>query len=176
MYWDMPVRNLRTPCPFPIATVALSRGLEALYARLLGECAKAASGEQVLLPADQTRAYMNSIEALMPLLGVEFSWATVQVQRTRPRTGPLADGELTAGIFATLRDASDWLTYQQITDAVLAGHSKSLSREARKRFLIALKKALRRLHDRGFVVREKELTAGDGLLQRWRLCADRFSG
>jgi hypothetical protein len=143
---------------------------------LLGECAKAGAGEEVLLSTEQAKVYMNSIESLMLLLGVKFNAPTVRVQRTRPRTGPLADGELTAGILATLRDSTGWLTYRQITGAVLASHSTNLSGDARKRFLIALKKALRRLHARGFVVREKELVAGDGLLQRWQLCSERFAG
>ena len=172
----MSARDLPAPCPFPIATVSLSRGLELLYARLLGECAKADAGEKVLLPTEQAKVYMNSIEALMPLLGVRFNAPTVRVQRTRPRTGPLGDGDLTAGILATLRDSNDWLTYRQITEAVLASHSMNLSGDALKRFLIALKKALRRLHARGFVVRERDLVAGDGLLQRWRLCSERFAG
>jgi hypothetical protein len=68
------------------------------------------------------------------------------------------------------------LTYRQITGAVLASHSTNLSGDAQKRFLVALKKALRRLHARGFVVREKEIVAGDGLLQRWKLCAEGFAG
>lgn len=172
----MSALDLPAPCPFPIATVSLSRGLELLYTRLLGECAKAGAGERVLLSTGQAKAYMNSIETLMPLLGVKFNAPTVRVQRTRPRTGPLADGDLTAGILATLRDSNDWLTYRQITEAVLASHSMNLSGDALKRFLIALKKALRRLHARGFVVREKKLVAGDGLLQRWQLCHERFAG
>jgi hypothetical protein len=150
--------------------------LELVYARLLGECAKASAGEQVLLSKGQAKVYMKSIETLMPLLGVKLSATTVRVHRTRPRTGPLADGDLTAGVLATLRDSTDWLTYRQITDAVLASHSMSLSGEARKRFSITLKKALKRLHARGFVVREKDPVAGDGLLQRWRLCAECFGG
>jgi hypothetical protein len=171
----MAARRVLAPCPFPIATTAVSRVLIRLYGRLLGEIAKSKAGERVLIPAKQTQIYLNSIEALMPLLGKSFNKKSVRANRTRPRIGPLEEGDLTSGILAALRDKDDWLSYQQIAESILATHSIKLIGAARKHFLQKLREATHDLGARGFVVREKEIAFGDtSSIQRWRLCRERF--
>jgi hypothetical protein len=171
----MAARRVLAPCPFPIATTAVSRVLIRLYGRLLGEIAKSKAGERVLIPAKQTQIYLNSIEALMPLLGKNFHKKSVRANRTRPRIGPLEEGDLTSGILAALRDNDDWLTYQQIAESILATHSIKLVGATRTHFLQKLREATHDLGARGFVVREKEIAFGDtSSIQRWRLRRERF--
>ena len=171
----MPARKAPPPCPFPIATTAVSRTLTRLYGRLLGEIAKSKARERVLIPTKQTQIYLDSIEALMPLLGIRFNKKRVRANRTRHRIGPLEEGDLTSGILAALRDNDDWLSYQQIAESILATPSIKLVGAARKHFLQKLREATHDLGARGFVVREKEIVFGDtSSIQRWRLRRERF--
>jgi hypothetical protein len=50
----------------------LSRALLQLHCRLRGELAKARSGEDLLRPVPEVECDMLHVEALMPLLGVDF--------------------------------------------------------------------------------------------------------
>jgi len=159
----------------PIATLATSRGLLRLYARLKGEIAKARSGEDAFLSPDEAADAMTHIAALMPLLGVSFDPRALKPVRTRVQIGPLAYGEVRSGILAALKSSRGWMTYPELADAILRKRGIDLAQPQGKHFLQKLREATHALAAAGAVEKEKALKQGDsGELQRWRLSTTLF--
>ena len=109
----------------PIPTVQTARALVRLYGRLKGELSKAGAGEEVLIPVDDVKLHMSRIIGLMPLLGIDFDPEAVTTVKTRVQVGPLKWGNLRSGTLTILRHRGDWMTYRQITEALLARNRKA---------------------------------------------------
>jgi hypothetical protein len=81
----------------------------------------------------------------------------------------LGYGDLRAGILAVLRSAGDWLTYDEIAQAVLAKAGRTLTGPQYRHFLQKLREAAHVLKAKGAVERENDITPGDQAQQRLRL-------
>jgi hypothetical protein len=146
-----------------------------VYARLKGELVKARDGEDVLVDGAAAAGYMAHIEALMPLLGVDFDAKAIKPVRTRPHIGPLGYGDVRSGALAQLRARGDWLTCDELADGILGQERVSLSVAQRRHFKQKLREALHALKAAGAVEPEHELKLGEGqLVQRWRLSRTLF--
>ena len=96
-----------------------------LYGRLKGDLSKAAAGEEVLIPVGDVKLHMSRIIGLMPLLGIDFDPEVVKTVKTRVQVGPLKWGNLRSGTSTILRHRGNWMTYQEIVDALLARNRKA---------------------------------------------------
>jgi len=153
----------------------VARGLLQLLCRLRGELAKAKCGEDQLMPADEARRYMHHIEALMPLLGVDFDPAALPTIRTRRQIGHLDWGGMRTGTLTVLRLHGGWMTYREIMDALLARNRLSLSDSDKARFLQKIREALFFQMKAGAVEREQVIGFGvHDQVQRFRLSTTLF--
>jgi hypothetical protein len=96
----------------PVPTMQTGRALIRLHQRLRGELAKQQYGEQLLVTIKTVRRAMIAIEALMPILGVDFDESLLRVVRNRVRVSPLGHGGMRAGILSALRMCQKAMTYQ----------------------------------------------------------------
>lgn len=161
--------------PLGISTTQTARGLLRIYARLKGELTKNTFGEDVMVQPSDALSYMSHIEALMPLLGVNFDARALKPIRTRPHIGPLDYGDLRAGALAQLRATGDWMTYPEIADGILAQNRVELTVSQRKHFKQKLREAMHMLKKAGAVEQELDLKLGQNQqLQRWRLSRTLF--
>ncbi len=162
----------RLGCPgsLPVPTLQTARSLIRLHQRLRGEFAKQKAGERLLVEIKRAKCTMIAIEALMPILGVDFDASLLRVVRNRKRVGPLGHGYMRSGILTTLRVSGTAMTYQELADALLAKHRKTLPADRYRHFLQKIREAMYNLKIRGRV--QPELLTGprDGFSrQRWRL-------
>lgn len=163
----------RTP-PFGTKT-QVARGLLQLHCRLRGELAKAGSGEGQLIPVADAKRYMLHIEALMPLLGVDFDPASLPAIRTRQQIGHLDWGELRTGTLKVLRLNGGWMTYREIMETLLARNRVTLSDHDKTRFLQKVREALFFQMKAGAVEREQVISLGaHDQIQRFRLSPTLF--
>lgn len=161
-----------------MATTQLARGLIHLHRRLRGELAKSASDEELMVAPAVAQDTMGHIEALLAFLKIDFQPEVLRPIRSRIMCGPLAYGELRVDVLRALKTAQtsvEWLTYQELTDAILAKHGLMLPAPRRKHFLQKLREAVHQLHGQGAVEPERPLVKG-GLQpqQRWRLSRTLF--
>ena len=153
----------------------VARGLLQLHCRLRGELAKAGCGEDQLMPVAEAKRYMRHIEALMPLLGVDFDPASLPTIRTRRQIGHLDWGSLRTGTLTVLRLHGGWLTYREIMDAVLARNRVTLSESDKPKFLQKVREALFFQMKAGAVEREQVIGLGvHDRIQRFRLSPTMF--
>jgi hypothetical protein len=168
-----PIRTeprLDWPGSLPVPTLQTARSLIRLHQRLRGEIAKQKAGETLLVEIKRAKRTMIAIEALMPILGVDFDASLLRVVLNRKRTGPLGHGYLRSGILAALRVRGSAMTYQELADALLAKQHKTLTPDRYRHFLQKTREAVYNLKIRGRV--QPELLTGlrDGISrQRWRL-------
>jgi hypothetical protein len=162
-------------CPLQVPTTATARSLLRIYVRLWGELEKAAAGDEVMMAPEEAQRAMENIEALMPLLGVNFDRSKLRPVRTLPKNGPLDFGELRSNILAVLRKAGDWLTYPEIADTILRMHSVEMTVAQRSYFVQKVREAIHALVQRGVLEKERSLEpcAQKGL-QRVRLSQTLF--
>jgi hypothetical protein len=154
----------------PVPTLQTARSLIRLHQRLRGEVAKQKAGERLLVEIKRATRILIAIKALMPILGVDFDASLLRVVRNRKRVGPLGHGYMRSGILAALRVSEIAMTYQELTDALLVKHHKTLTAHRYRHFLQKVREAVYALKIRGRV--QPELLTGlrDGVSrQRWRL-------
>ena len=158
------------PGLLPVPTLQTARALIRLHQRLRGELAKREAGERFLVDTRRTRRTITAIEALMPLLGIDFDASRLRVVRNRKRVGPFRHGHMRSGILAALRESGASLSYREIADALLIKHRKKLPVDRYRHFLQKIREALYNLKVKGRV--QPQLLTGlrDGTSrQRWRL-------
>ena len=154
----------------PVPTLQTARSLIRLHQRLRGELAKRKAGEALLVDIKRANRAMIAIEALMPILGVDFDASILRVVLSRKRVGPLGHGYMRSGILAALRVNGSAMTYQELADTLLAKHRKTLTADRYRHFIQKIREAVYNLKIRGGV--QPELLTGlrDGISrQRWRL-------
>lgn len=154
----------------PVPTLQTARSLIRLHQRLRGEIAKQKVGEALLVEIKRAKRTMLAIEALMPILGVDFDASLLRVVLDRKRVGPLGHGYMRSGILAALRVSGSAMTYQELADALLSKHRKTLPADRYRHFLQKIREAVYNLKIRDRV--QPELLTGlrDGISrQRWRL-------
>lgn len=142
----------------------------------MSEVSKTDDSQQILIPAADAQVYMKHIKELMPLLGVDFDPTAIKPVRSVVHDGPLPHGQVRIGILVVLRKHKDWMTVQQLSDAVLARHGKALSRDVEKKFQKVLRESVFFMHQAGTLERELDLHPGFGSQhrQRYRLSRKRF--
>jgi hypothetical protein len=158
-----------TPCALPIASTQLARGLIRLHSRLRGELVKRGTSEAPMVAAEAAHEAMAHIKGVLDFLGINFVPEALKPIRTREQIGPLGYGDLRAGILAVLRSAGDWLTYEEIAQAVIARAQLTLTAQQYRHFLQMLREAAHALKAKGAVERENDITPGDQAQQRLRL-------
>lgn len=162
-------------CPLPISTTQLAQTLIRLHARLRGELAKAEDDEELLVDRETAQAMMAHIEPLLSFLAIDFDPKKLKPIRTRPKISPLSYGDLRVEVLATLRAASDWMTYPAIAEVIITKHTLTLEPKRKKHFLQKLREATHALAQQGAVERESSLKLGQtATLQRWRLSSKLF--
>jgi len=154
----------------PVPTLQTARSLIRLHQRLRGEIAKQKAGERLLVEVKRAKRAIIAIEALMPILGVDFDASLLRVVRNRKRVGPLAHGYMRSGILSALRVSGTAMTYQELANGLLAKHHKTLSADRYRHFLQKIREAVYNLKIRGRL--QPELLDGlrDGVSRQcWRL-------
>jgi hypothetical protein len=156
--------------PLGIATREFARDLLRLHMRLKGELAKHAERETVLVQPGEVHRLLVSIAGLMRLLEIDFDPTALPTIRTRIQLSPLGYGGMRAGIVRILRESEAAMSYEELTQAILARRGAQLSIGRYRRFRQKIREACHALAKRGRI--EPLLSVGlcDGLTrQRWRI-------
>jgi hypothetical protein len=156
--------------PLGIATRELARDLLRLHMRLKGELAKHAERETTLVGPGEVHRLLASIAGLMRLLEIEFDPMALPTIRTRIQLSPLGYGGMRAGIVKALRESEAALSYEELTQAILARRSAQLSIDRYRRFRQKIREACHALAKRGRIEALLNVGLRDGLTrQRWRI-------
>jgi hypothetical protein len=163
----------RTKCPLPIAAKAMPAALINLYQRLLGEVDKAKRGEAPLVDTAEALVILEAIRTVMGFVRPDIELAAVDPIRTRIRANVFHHGGLRSNILAVLRTKRDWMTVEELVEALLRRSRKALSVDERRRFKQKVREACFELRKRRYVEPEHvciEHRRGESIpSQRWRL-------
>ena len=157
------------PCPLPIPTTQVARGLIRIHSRLRGELIKGCTDEAPLVGSSDAQKAMAHIEGVLDFLGVDFVPARIKPVVTRVRIGPLNHGELRAEILAVLRTAADWRTYDEVAQTIVVKRRLTLDQPQHRHFLQKLREATHALVNSGVLERESNLELGGHQPQPQRL-------
>ncbi|GEM_PF-3563674 len=161
----------KTEFPFNVATTQASRALIRVHQYLRGELLKRGGADDVLVSPEVCHQQMAAIETVLGFFGANFDPSALKARRAYPKIGPLDYGQIRAGVLYALKDATDWQTYNQIAERIVALHKLQLTPAQRKHFLQKLREGTHALKRAGAVVCERPGTRlGENTFeQRWRL-------
>jgi hypothetical protein len=106
----------------------------------------------------------------MRLLEIDFDPMALPTIRTRIQLSPLGYGGMRAGIVNALRESEAALSYEELTQAILARRSAQLSIDRYRRFRQKIREACHALAKRGRIEALLNVGLCDGRTrQRWRI-------
>jgi hypothetical protein len=148
-------------CPLPIATRQTARALIRLHCRLRGELLKAERGSEVLVDRKAALTQMAHVEGLLKFLSIRFDQSTLRPLVTVPKVGHLEHGGLRRGILRALKARGTWLTYREITDAIVLDRKLKMTATQHAHFLQAVREAAHALTRDGTLVLKQRIAFGD---------------
>lgn len=163
----------RTKCPLPIAAKAMPEALMNLYQRLLGELDKAQQGEAPLVDPAEALVILDALRTVMGFVRPDIELSAADPIRSRIRANVFQHGGLRNNILAVLRVARDWMTVEELVQALVRRSRKVLGESERRKFKQKVREACCELRKRQYV--EPELPSvsrhkgASTPLQRWRL-------
>lgn len=156
--------------PLGIATYGLARDLLRLHMRLKGELIKHIEGETALVRPAKVQRLLGSIAGLMEFLEIDFQPKALPSIRTRIHVSPLGHGGMRSGVVRALKDTDKGLTYDELTQAILARSGEQLSPDRYRHFRQKIREACHALAKRGRLEADLRVGLRDGLTrQRWRI-------
>jgi hypothetical protein len=138
--------------------------------RLKGELIKQTEGETALVRPARARRLLASIAGLMEFLEIDFHPKALPSIRTRIQVSPLGYGGMRSGVVRALKDNDKALTYDELTQAILARSGAQLSIDRYRHFRQKIREACHALAKRGRIEADLRVGLRDGLTrQRWRI-------